>query len=128
MNPPTWPGNRLVGVVEWPSRRAVGAHDGAAAEATDFVLELDGSCGYNFARDELSFQDIEYPDWDVSFCHEFSLSLFARRFPGRNLRPGPDVRLRPLYGWRGPNLAVFVTVRCPRSDGEGAPGESTPAA
>lgn len=43
------------------------------AEATDFVLELDGSCGYNFARDRLSFQDIEYPDWDVSFCHDFSL-------------------------------------------------------
>lgn len=42
-------------------------------EATDFVLELDGSCGYSFARDKLSFQDIEYPDWDVSFCHEFSL-------------------------------------------------------
>lgn len=42
-------------------------------EATDFVLELDGSCGYNFARDRLSFQDIEYPGWDVSFCREFSL-------------------------------------------------------
>ena len=43
-------------------------------EATDFVLELDGSCGYNFAKDRLSFQEIEYPDWDVSFCHEFSLT------------------------------------------------------
>ncbi len=43
------------------------------AAATDFVLELDGSCGYHYQRDELSFQDIEYPDWDVSFCHEFSL-------------------------------------------------------
>ena len=43
------------------------------SEATDFVLELDGSCGYNFAKDKLSFQDIEYPDWDVSFCHEFTL-------------------------------------------------------
>lgn len=42
-------------------------------EATDFVLELDGSCGYNFARNQLSFQDIDYPNWDVSFCHEFSL-------------------------------------------------------
>ena len=44
-----------------------------AAEATDYVLELDGSCGYNFAREKLSFQEIEYPDWDVSFCHEFTL-------------------------------------------------------
>ena len=42
-------------------------------EATDFVLELDGSCGYHFGKDKLSFQDIEYPDWDVSFCHEFTL-------------------------------------------------------
>lgn len=42
-------------------------------EATEFVLELDGSCGYNFAKEKLSFQDIEYPDWDVSFCHEFTL-------------------------------------------------------
>lgn len=41
--------------------------------ATDFVFELDGSCGYHFAKDKLSFQEIEYPDWDVSFCHEFSL-------------------------------------------------------
>lgn len=44
-----------------------------AEEATDFVLELDGSCGYNFQKGKLSFQDIDYPDWDVSFCHEFSL-------------------------------------------------------
>ncbi|MBX0297643.1 hypothetical protein [Haloarcula nitratireducens] len=43
-------------------------------EATDFVLELDGSCGYNFTKDKLSFQNIEYPEWDVSFCHDFSLS------------------------------------------------------
>lgn len=43
------------------------------SEATDFVLELDGSAGYNFSKRKLSYQDIEYPDWDVSFCHEFSL-------------------------------------------------------
>lgn len=42
-------------------------------EATDFVLELDGSCGYNYAKEKLSFQEIEYPDWNVSFCREFSL-------------------------------------------------------
>lgn len=41
--------------------------------ATDFVLELDGSCGYSYSKGKLSFQEIEYPDWDVSFCHEFSL-------------------------------------------------------
>lgn len=43
------------------------------SEATEFVLELDGSCGFNFAQEKLSFQEIEYPDWDVSFCHECSL-------------------------------------------------------
>lgn len=43
------------------------------AEATEFILELDGSCGFNFGKEKLSFQEIEYPDWDVSFCHEFSL-------------------------------------------------------
>ena len=40
-------------------------------EATDFVFELDGSCGYDFATDRLSFQEIEYPEWDISFCHAF---------------------------------------------------------
>lgn len=43
------------------------------SEATEFVLELDGSCGFDFSREKLSFQEIEYPDWDVSFCHECSL-------------------------------------------------------
>lgn len=42
-------------------------------EATEFVLDLDGSCGYNFAREKLSFQEIDYPDWEVSFCHDCTL-------------------------------------------------------
>lgn len=46
---------------------------GDAASATEFVLELDGSCGYNYGKGKLSFQDIEYPDWDVSFCHDVRL-------------------------------------------------------
>lgn len=45
-----------------------------ATAATEFVLELDGSCGYNFAKDKLSFQNIAYPDWDVSFCHDVTLT------------------------------------------------------
>lgn len=40
-------------------------------EATDFVFQLDGSCGYSFRQDKLSFQKIEYPTWDLSFCHEY---------------------------------------------------------
>lgn len=39
-----------------------------AAEATRFVFELDGSCGYDWDSGRLSFQRIEYPDWDVDFC------------------------------------------------------------
>lgn len=38
--------------------------------ATDFVFNLDGSCGYNFDRKMLSFQKIDYPEWDMSFCHQ----------------------------------------------------------
>ena len=38
-------------------------------EATDFVFNLDGSCGYHFAKDQLSFQRIDYPEWDMYFCH-----------------------------------------------------------
>jgi hypothetical protein len=44
--------------------------------ATDFVFNLDGSCGYHFAKDKLSFQRIDYPAWDMYFCHDYSY-----RFP-----------------------------------------------
>ena len=38
--------------------------------ATDFVFNLDGSCGFSFSRNKLSFQKIDYPEWDMYFCHE----------------------------------------------------------
>jgi len=38
--------------------------------ATDFVFNLDGSCGFNFRRNMLSFQKIDYPEWDMYFCHD----------------------------------------------------------
>lgn len=38
-------------------------------DATDFVFNLDGSCGYDFAQGKLSFQKIDYPEWDMYFCH-----------------------------------------------------------
>jgi hypothetical protein len=41
-------------------------------DATDFVFNLDGSCGYNFAKEKLSFQRIDYPEWDMYFCHDCS--------------------------------------------------------
>jgi hypothetical protein len=43
--------------------------------ATDFVFNLDGSCGYNFERKMLSFQKIDYPEWDMYFCHNTSYNF-----------------------------------------------------
>ena len=40
-------------------------------EAKQFVFDLDGSCGYDYGRDMLSFQKIDYPPWDMYFCHDF---------------------------------------------------------
>ena len=40
-------------------------------EAKQFVFDLDGSCGYSYERDMLSFQKIDYPPWDMYFCHEY---------------------------------------------------------
>jgi hypothetical protein len=41
-------------------------------EAKHFVFDLDGSCGYEYGRDMLSFQKIDYPPWDMYFCREYS--------------------------------------------------------
>jgi len=38
-------------------------------DATEFLFNLDGSCGYSFSKNKLSFQRIDYPEWDMSFCH-----------------------------------------------------------
>lgn len=60
---------QLDGVDERPPASTVFEDvDGAA----DYVLELDGSCNYNYGKGKLSYQDIEYPDWDVRFCHDLS--------------------------------------------------------
>ena len=39
--------------------------------ARQFVFDLDGSCGYDYRQDRLSFQKIDYPPWDMYFCHEY---------------------------------------------------------
>jgi hypothetical protein len=46
------------------------------AAATDYVFRLDGSCGFDWSRRRLSYQPIDYPEWDISFCHGFEY-----RFP-----------------------------------------------
>lgn len=49
-------------------------------EATNFVFQLEGSCGYSYPARKLSFQRIEYPTWDLYFCtrfeHEFALTEY----------------------------------------------------
>jgi hypothetical protein len=40
-------------------------------EAKEFVFDLDGSCGYSYERGMLSFQKIDYPPWDMYFCHDY---------------------------------------------------------
>ena len=58
-------------------------------EATDFVFNLDGSCGYSYRCDRLSFQKIDYPTWDMYFCHDceyqFSLVEYVRETFGLDL-------------------------------------------
>jgi hypothetical protein len=39
--------------------------------ARQFVFDLDGSCGYSYEREMLSYQKIDYPPWDLYFCHEY---------------------------------------------------------
>ncbi len=39
--------------------------------AKDFIYQLDGSCGYSYSRNKLSFQEIDYPEWDIYFCHKY---------------------------------------------------------
>ncbi len=39
--------------------------------AKEFVFDLDGSCGYSYERQLLSFQRILYPPWDMYFCHVY---------------------------------------------------------
>jgi hypothetical protein len=45
------------------------------AAATDFVLGLDGSCGYDYRTNRLSLQKIKYPAWDTKFAHRFTYEL-----------------------------------------------------
>ena len=40
-------------------------------QAKQFIFDLDGSCGYDYGSDKLSFQKIDYPPWDMYFCHEY---------------------------------------------------------
>lgn len=44
-------------------------------DATEFVLGLDGSCGYDFSSGRLSLQEIDYPEWDTRFCHDYEFKF-----------------------------------------------------
>jgi hypothetical protein len=61
-------------------------------EATRFVFNLDGSCGYSYERGQVSFQKIDYPPWDLYFCHEYAyefplIDYLCRTF---DLHAAPD--------------------------------------
>ncbi len=60
--------------------------------ATQFVFQLDGSCGYDFGSQRLSFQKIEYPQWDLRFCHnyEYKFALLDEIFERYDLQPEFD--------------------------------------
>lgn len=62
------------------------------AEAAEFVFQLDGSCGYHWGKDKLSFQKIQYPPWDLRFCHkyEYDFGLLNYLFQEYDLKPELD--------------------------------------
>jgi hypothetical protein len=64
-------------------------------EAKQFVFDLDGSCGYDYGRDRLSFQKIDYPPWDMYFCHEYRYQFPLVDYVGATfgLRPELDCAL-----------------------------------
>jgi hypothetical protein len=61
-------------------------------EAKQFVFDLNGSCGYEYGRDKLSFQKIDYPPWDLYFCHECTcdFALIDYLCETYDLRAEPD--------------------------------------
>jgi hypothetical protein len=59
--------------------------------ARQFVFDLDGSCGYSYERDMLSFQKIDYPPWDMYFCHEYSYAFPLMDFLEANCGLEPEL-------------------------------------
>lgn len=43
--------------------------------AKRFIFDLDGSCGYHYGSGSLSFQKIDYPAWDMFFCHQYTYAF-----------------------------------------------------
>ncbi|MDX1958170.1 MAG: hypothetical protein SFU98_06335 [Leptospiraceae bacterium] len=44
-------------------------------KAKQFIFDLDGSCGFSYERQKLSFQKIDYPPWDMYFCHDYEYNF-----------------------------------------------------
>jgi len=59
-------------------------------EAKRFVFDLDGSCGYSYEKDALSFQEIEYPPWDMYFCHEVRYEFPLIEYLARTFDLAPE--------------------------------------
>jgi hypothetical protein len=60
------------------------------AEATEFVFQLDGSSGYHWGKDRLSFQKIQYPQWDLRFCHEYDYDFALLNYLFREFDLQPE--------------------------------------
>jgi hypothetical protein len=59
--------------------------------ARRFVFDLDGSCGYSYERGMLSFQKIDYPPWDMYFCHEYSYEFPLMEYVNATFRLEPEL-------------------------------------
>ncbi len=79
-------------------------------EAKEFVFDLDGSCGYNYDRGMLSFQKIDYPPWDMYFCHQarYEFPLIDYLVETYGLRA--EARLPPLHEGDGAGLGDVLDV------------------
>ena len=56
------------------------------------MFQLDGSCGYHWGKNKLSFQQIVYPKWNLQFCHqyEYDFALLDYLFSNFDLQPQLD--------------------------------------
>ena len=78
-------------------------------EAKKFVFDLDGSSGYSYERDMLSYQKIDYPPWDMYFCHEYQYDFPLMDYLNR-LRPPARAGLRLVHAKYRADLGYLVAL------------------
>ena len=78
--------------------------------AKQFVFDLDGSCGYSYERDMLSFQKIDYPPWDMYFCHEYSYEFPLMDYVNATFGLRAGTGLRAVHAEHEADLGHVVAV------------------